>query len=55
MSEPVVPPNYEALSRRFQRFAEAECRGSSPLYEHLALSIAADDEMLALAAHDAKG
>jgi hypothetical protein len=55
MSGAVVHPNYEALSRRFQRFAEAECRGSSPLYEHLALAIATDNQLLALAAHAAPG
>ncbi|MCI0548318.1 MAG: DUF2332 domain-containing protein [Candidatus Rokubacteria bacterium] len=44
-----------ALARRFHRFAEAECRGSSPLYEHLAAAIAADPELLALAASAAPG
>jgi hypothetical protein len=47
--------NYEALARRFRRFAEVECRGSSPLYEHLALAIAADEALLALAAHAPQG
>jgi len=42
---------HDALGARFRRFAEAECRGSSPLYERLALSIAGDGELLALAAH----
>src|SRR5919108_248528 len=55
MRGPVVHPNYEALARRFQRFAEAECRGSSPLYEHLAAAIATDDKMLVLATHAAQG
>lgn len=45
----------EALARRFKRFAEMECRGASALYEQLALSIAADPELLALAAHTAHG
>ena len=34
-------PDYEVLARRFQRYAEAEYRGASPLYEQLAWSIAA--------------
>ena len=40
----------DTLSRRFERFARLECHGSSPLYERLALAIAADPLMLALAA-----
>jgi len=40
-----------ALSKRFREFAERECAGSSALYEHLSHRIAADNEMLALAAH----
>jgi hypothetical protein len=55
MVETIANPDYEALARRFRRFAEAECRGVSPLYEHLALSIAADHELLALAADAAQG
>ena len=39
------------LSKRFQNFAEIECRGSSLLYETLSLKIAADEELLRLAAH----
>ena len=40
----------EDLSRRFRRFAELECRGSSPLYERLSNSIAGDSpSLLALA------
>jgi hypothetical protein len=40
----------DSLSRRFQRFA-VECRHhASPLYERLSVSVAADPEMLALAA-----
>jgi hypothetical protein len=37
-----------ALSQHFERFARLEC-GLSPLYRHLAQSIAADDELLLLA------
>jgi hypothetical protein len=55
MADTVTNTTYDALARRFQRFAEAECRGVSALYEHLALSIVADHEMLALAAHAAQG
>jgi hypothetical protein len=55
MDTPITKTTDEALARRFRRFAEAECRGVSPLYEHLACSIAADDELLALAAHAAQG
>ena len=40
----------DTLARRFERFARYECHGSSPLYERLALGIAADPELLALAA-----
>lgn len=54
MGEAITNPDYEAFARRFQRFAETECRGVSPLYEHLALAIAADEEILALAAHATK-
>ncbi len=39
----------EELAGRFRRFAHMECRGSSPLYEQLALAVADDAEMLALA------
>lgn len=35
-----------ALAARFRRFAEQECRGSSPLYEQLSLGIADDGELL---------
>jgi hypothetical protein len=36
--------------RAFERFARLEARGSSPLYETLALGVAGDDDLLALAA-----
>ena len=45
----------EDLSRRFRRFAELECRGSSPLYERLSLHVADDSELLALARHCSPG
>lgn len=41
----------DALSKRFRIFAERECINSSSLYEHLALNIANDLELLKLAAH----
>ena len=43
------------LSHRFERFAEQECRNSSPLYERLSLGIAADSEILAIASHVREG
>jgi hypothetical protein len=55
MGTPITETADEALARRFRRFAEVECRGVSTLYEHLAGSIAADGELLALAAHAAQG
>lgn len=39
----------EQLAVRFKNFAEIECRGSSELYEFLAMQIAKDDEVLSLA------
>ena len=45
----------DALAARFRRFAESECRGSSPLYERLARAVADDAEMLALAAEAPPG
>lgn len=38
-----------SLSAAFTRFAEQECRGVSPLYQTLALAVAQDPELLALA------
>jgi hypothetical protein len=55
MVETIANPAYEALARRFKRFADTQYRGESPLYEHLALAIAADHELLAVAAHAAQG
>ena len=47
--------DFETLSNTFRHFAETECRGSSTLYEHLSLSIAEDEKLLALAAHSSQG
>src|SRR3989442_15198900 len=38
------------LATTFRRFAERECRGSSPLYEALALATAGDPELRSIAA-----
>ena len=51
MVETIAQTTSEALTRRLQRFADAACRGASPLYEHLARSIVAAHTLLALAAH----
>ena len=51
MTDLTYRPQFETLSARFKRFAELECRNNSPLYERLALGIAADPEILALAAN----
>lgn len=40
----------DTLSQTFRHFAETQCKGSSPLYEHVSLSIAADPDLLRLAA-----
>jgi hypothetical protein len=53
--ELVEPMQTETHAQRFERFAEQECRGVSPLYERLSLGIAADPELLALAAHAGAG
>lgn len=42
---------HRILSEKFRRFAETECKGSSPLYEHLSLMVAADKDILVLASH----
>jgi len=41
--------SYATLSRQFRLFAEQECVNSSPLYEHLANKMAADEELLEIA------
>jgi hypothetical protein len=45
----------EELSQIFERSANEEFHNSSPLYEHLSLAIAKDQQMLSLAAHCRKG
>ncbi|WP_456275244.1 DUF2332 domain-containing protein [Bacillus sp. AK128] len=40
--------NHTLLSEQFKKFAQTECRGSSPLYEHLAIEISNDQEILKL-------
>jgi len=40
----------ETLSRRFRRFGERECQHASPLYARLAVGIADDRQLLAIAA-----
>ncbi|SEO93023.1 DUF2332 domain-containing protein [Paenibacillus sp. OV219] len=47
--------DFNALSERFRNFAERECKGSSPLYEQLARSIADDQKLLKLAARSKPG
>ncbi|HZN16025.1 MAG TPA: DUF2332 domain-containing protein [Acidimicrobiales bacterium] len=48
-------PDLEELARRFTSFAEVDCRGYSPLYEHVALEIAADAQLLGLLAEARPG
>lgn len=43
------------ISLKFRNFAIRECRGSSPLYEFLALNIAEDADMIELASSGRKG
>lgn len=45
----------ESISQKFKNFAVRECRGSSDLYEYLALHIAEDDQLLEIAANTAPG
>lgn len=44
----------EELTRKFTTFAEKECKGTSDLYERLALEVAEDVELLKLSAHAQK-
>ena len=46
----MVDERTRTLTAQFRRFATLEARGSSPLYERLALGVAEDEELLALAA-----
>jgi hypothetical protein len=55
MDAPGTAGPRSALAERFRRFATVECRGASPLYERLALAVAEDAELLALAAHAPPG
>src|SRR4051794_3279610 len=48
-------PDLQALAAVFERFAEFECAGHSRLYERLARGVAADAELLALAARARPG
>ena len=48
---PPLPSAPEALAQQFLRYADAEYRQASPLYDYLARRIAADADLLALAAH----
>lgn len=41
-----MPATPQKWAERFQRFAEVECHGLSPLYETVSLAIARDPEML---------
>ncbi|HEY7295580.1 MAG TPA: DUF2332 domain-containing protein [Dehalococcoidia bacterium] len=43
------------LAKRFLVWADHECRGRTPLYERLSYAIAADEELLRLAAHARQG
>jgi len=45
----------EVLSQRFSTFAENECKGSSELYQFLALEIAQDDDLLELCTNTLNG
>ena len=47
--------NKERLSTIFTSFAENECKGSSELYEYLALKIAKDNELLDLCTYARQG
>jgi hypothetical protein len=50
MPEAVTQSTIDALAQNFRQFAEIHCKGSSPLYERLSLSIASDEALLRLAA-----
>jgi hypothetical protein len=45
----VIPPD-DGLAQAWDRFAEQECRGYSPLYERISHSVARDVELLGLTA-----
>ncbi|MCX6021059.1 MAG: hypothetical protein NTZ05_04905 [Chloroflexi bacterium] len=53
-----TPPNtapLDALAQTFVRFADAECGAYAPLYDRLARRVAADPDLLAIAAHSRAG
>lgn len=50
-SDPVI----SELARRFELFADVECRGLSPLYEHLSLHVARTPALLEIASHSREG
>lgn len=53
---PNLPPtDLSQLAERFRRFADTEVEETSPLYHRLALMVAADPDLLALAAHAQPG
>jgi hypothetical protein len=52
---PEVANDMNTVAQRFESFAKYECAGYSPLYVCLAKAVAADLEILALAAHSPKG
>jgi len=54
MASQTLKPSRDDLSQRFERFARRECH-VSPLYERLALGIAGDPELLAIAARAKPG
>ena len=45
----------QALADTFERFGRLECRNVSPLYDRLSHGVAADPELLSLAAHARRG
>jgi hypothetical protein len=55
MTSSAVPSHLSPLSEHFVQFAVQECRNYTPLYERLAIGIAADAEVLALASHARPG
>jgi hypothetical protein len=50
-----LDPALEPYANIFRRYTEFDARGSSPLYEHLSIRIAADPELLELTTHARKG
>ena len=52
---PILNAQLEALAQRFVRFADQECGAYAPLYDRLARGIAADPELLTIAARARSG